>query len=715
MYYCFVDPFGRKDSGVTSYVAIARRVLKISGRQSLVIQRQQHESLDDFRKRVAREIAQRSDICMVEAPESLAATLKVDSTVPVHIKLHCAKSLGGYIQGQLIDQSLWEAEQEVIQSANFLSAPSCRAIVATKLLFDVRDDCAVIENPFPAYTPREKGRRADFDVIFVGRTHFLKGFNTFLSVARANPHWRFLAVLPLGSIAEWRLPSNLEVIQGISAWQSKIYHKARVLLVPSLFETASVVAAEAVAMGIPVVAMEEVGIVEYGEFPAICSVRSRDIDKISAALLSVLDSAELIDNSKIINNNNFLYSEFIRNLCDKNVAAGKNYLVDEYIKHAIWELPKMANNLQRSAGELTTFQRKLRKLRRDPALFFRDSKEFGFLFRIFDSIFKPALAVEKNQKTLPHAQNSVGVNVVSSKEEAILEAPKENEIRSDVIDPRLFVDIQKTGKISVLTPPDKPWGFVTGIMFSREVDSGFSEGLIRQLNGFDDFLPLSKEKLQIGFFADGGCLDSVDYINRIDLENKKRLAKISHLFVVDAPAALCEALRSCGTDTQLNLIVTDFQLLERVNPDVLDSIIILDDREGRAELPPCRKKISIADPAILPKTIRKIIQEAAPKRPNMLIPIFGFEEFARKDFLEFDSRNFQGIIRLSADFSFPGGQASAQDYYRAMAPHISGLALLDSVYLRYKEQLESGWRQDGLAKFLEFSLSDGNIFKIENV
>jgi len=728
--YCFVDPFGRIDSGVTSYISIARNVLGVHGLESCLVQRRGGESLEAFRDRIAIEIGSRKDIRMIEAPESLAATLKLRSPIPIHVRLHCAKTLGAYLQGEKPDEALRLAEQEVILAAHVVSAPSARALAATRLLFELPRDCVVIENPFPSYSPRRAGERVDFDVLFVGRPHFLKGFGTFIDTARANPKWRFVAVLPEGSVSEWKIPKNVRLVQGVQAWKAAIYHRAKVLFVPSLFETASVVAAEGVAMGIPVVVTNEVGIVEYASPPAVRSVTSRNTDEISAVLGEAMLGVEPFCTADIIGKNNLVYFESIKELSVRNTVVGKKIPLDNSDFDFIKELPRVATELRKGNGELTPFQRKFRKLRRSPAKFFRDSKEFGFMFRIFDSIrnSKPGIAPIQgvpivdaaeapDVKTLQITAVSQAVqNVVEQKIARELTVPLSLESIKRDAEPALFVDIKETGKIVFSIPPEKPPGFISAIIFSRDLRSDFSKSLVQNLNGFSDFLPLSKEKLQVGFFSTGFDQDSVDYINRIDLENKKRLGKISHLFLVDAPASLCQALRSCSTDIRLNLIVTNRAMLADASAEFVDSVTVVDENQSidRIDLSKFRKAFTLSNAEILPKTIRKMVQEAAPKRPDMLVPIFGFDDFSRDEFLNFDFKNFQGIVRVDSSF-VPPLQASARASYTAIAPHILGLAVLDSVYLQYKGQLDRGIEHDSLAKFLEFSLCDGNIFRIENV
>ena len=123
--YIFVDPFNRADSGVTAYVRLAGEQLTALGLEVGVIQISSFETIEAFRIRVKAEILGfKKNIICIEAPESLAATFLVPEAYPIHIRLHCSRSLGAAVQGLPYLSTAVIKEQKEISRARFLSSPS---------------------------------------------------------------------------------------------------------------------------------------------------------------------------------------------------------------------------------------------------------------------------------------------------------------------------------------------------------------------------------------------------------------------------------------------------------------------------------------------------------------------------------------------------------------------------------------------------------------
>jgi hypothetical protein len=131
--YVFADPFGRVDSGVSSYVANATNLLARHGLRADVVTRRPSEALTTYRRRLAKAVV---DIrhshwsIVVEAPESDAATADIPSNAAeIHIRLHCSRQLGAFVQGERICTKSLALEQREIRRAARISAPSRLAVI----------------------------------------------------------------------------------------------------------------------------------------------------------------------------------------------------------------------------------------------------------------------------------------------------------------------------------------------------------------------------------------------------------------------------------------------------------------------------------------------------------------------------------------------------------------------------------------------------------
>ena len=122
--YVIVDPCARLDSGVTSYTKISAQLLREQGITVKVIAKRQCESLNIFRCRLAKqvdELRKSFPRIIIEAPESDASTAKItEHAAELHIRLHCSRQLGAFVQGDPISKKDLALEQREISRAQFI-------------------------------------------------------------------------------------------------------------------------------------------------------------------------------------------------------------------------------------------------------------------------------------------------------------------------------------------------------------------------------------------------------------------------------------------------------------------------------------------------------------------------------------------------------------------------------------------------------------------
>ena len=108
--------------------------------------------------------------------------------------------------------------------------------------------------------------------------------------------------------------------------------------------------------------------------------------------------------------------------------------------------------------------------------------------------------------------------------------------------------------------------------------------------------------------------------------------------------------------------------------------------------------------------MRRVVQERAPKNPDMPLAMIGFDGTYRRLFLANDPRDFGGIIRLPEGFDVVApdmerltGRVSAQ---------LTDLAVVESVYLRYRSLCDRIDEEEARELFLAYALRDGVLFDV---
>lgn len=118
-----------------------------------------------------------------------------------------------------------------------------------------------------------------------------KGVDVFTELAKRMPEVKFLGVKGGYWKADQQRISlpNVTIIENTPDMKRDVYAKSRVVLMPSLYETFGMVAAEACVSGIPVIAAPTAGLKEnLGDSGIFVRRGSNDIDKWEAALRRLL-------------------------------------------------------------------------------------------------------------------------------------------------------------------------------------------------------------------------------------------------------------------------------------------------------------------------------------------------------------------------------------------------------------------------------------------
>jgi len=706
MRYVFVDPFGVSTSGVTAYVRIASQRLKQKGIDVRIIARTKNERLYEFKKRVSSDIKKWSDPAgrlIVEAPESLAATSLISTDVQIHIRLHCSRSLGALLQGKKYDVRDVEAEQNEINRAAYVSAPSQAAIEAGKLLFSFSQPVVIYPNPIQIELGETNEKISKIDVLFIGRCHDFKGVSYVIEAAKQLPAVSFCLACPDPRLWPTSLPKNVLLLDGVNANKSALLQAARVVLLPSKFETASMVGLESIAMGTPVITWEHIPLNEYFTHPWVYSAPFDDINSIVVLINHLVRSEKPKAESNILDvlNSDFEVGAF-GILTDRLCTIAHLKPLREKIRNVIFELPNRKGLIMpKDNSSWQRIRRKLRKLRRNPVGFFMDSKGLdGTVFRYF---YRLVHKRNSEQPICDYSNKQTPINKVD-----LLEVlPVESSFPEHVAASLRLGEISRYEKIQIKDPVGKAKGWRTVLVYPKGYVYLVSD-LTSCIEQFSDFSPLKSDAL-MHIATDVDELEPpVSILNRIDLRNKERISELDNIVMFDTHVNLIEAIRSSGTNQKIILVLTkDIGIDFECSANYIDALICIGDIDLKGG--ECRRTNVIASLSQLPVMLRKVVQEIGPKDPNMLIPLIGGEKYVPELF-EFDSRRYQGIIRLNSRVDLQCNDFKA--YVSELAERVEQLFVIESIYMRNRSLCEAIENGDSPKKLIELCLYDGVIFDV---
>ena len=123
-----------------------------------------------------------------------------------------------------------------------------------------------------------------------------------------------------------------------------------------------------------------------------------------------------------------------------------------------------------------------------------------------------------------------------------------------------------------------------------------------------------------------------------------------------------------------------------------------------------RRHIVVHDIEAVPQSIRKAVQEGAPRPIDMFLPIFGLEHFDNKALQNIDPKSYQGVILLDTD-KIPRFQTLNQ-LIAAMSEHVLAIGALESVYVRYRSLCDAFVSKFQIETFIRLALADGVLFDV---
>ncbi len=688
-HYVLIDPFNNLTSGVTTYTNTVAFFLKKRGIKTTVIRKHKNEDLNHFKFRIASEISNYNKVGLfVEAPETLHTTSELDPSISIHIRLHGSRQFGNFLKKQSIDKRELIAEESEIKRAQLVSAPSVSAVEASRLIFDYPEKILFYPNPIPLIGELKKYEK-DIDCLFLGRWEMFKGCEFFIKLSEILPNFKFAVA---SSKQNGKIPNyvqHLLVENEIDRY--RIISRSRVVVIPSYFETASMVGLEAFACECPVIVWSHIGLNEYADEPYLYKSEPWSIDEFQKKLQQALSVKKEFSfrtcNEKIQK----AFSLGLENILIGNVSFQTSM---PFINSSVnWENLFTKKNLTMNSNYFFKTKRKFRKFLRTPSKFFTDS----YIYKLI-TFEKYRINPDIKEFELTHKIDCQEINLFSENVSSPLNVPSNAYLGC----------LYKAGPIKIRDASAKLKGWVT-VFVHNEIDADEVLEIRNKLIKFEDFGPFSDDQLAYILNDTDSNEDVVSIINRIDHKNKERIAAIDNLLTVNANPNILKALKSCGTNNRIILLIT--REIENIYlnelSQVADAVICFRSHPAASLKWP---RISLIDNLNqIPNALRKIVQDFGPKFPDMLLCVIGNSKYY-PDLINFDSDTYKGLIRIKKHSIVKVN--TFHEYIQHISKNIVELFLVESIYMRYKDmciEVEAGRSPEFL---IETCLKDGVIFDV---
>lgn len=694
--HIFIDPTVDKNSGISSYCELAHSLLDKEGRFTYVLKRRNDENLENFRMRIFNLVNKEgSNIIQIEAPESGASTLLLHHSLPVHIRLHCARSLGSFWSGEEIEPIMHTYEQDVINRARWLSAPTFAAWRETQRLFTV-NSAYIFPNPAPEHQNNISQNRSGF--LLVGRGHVLKGVFFLPSLLKKIPKEIPVTLVGAGMFSVAR---KLGVSDRVLAYdfmeKDKIFQMMKNsmgVLVISPFETFSMVAAEALSLNTPVITWSHSGAAELGAYPFVRAIQPWNIDEMAKVVID-LNHNPIKSTIRFAKNFNLDYLSGATSLF---LSEPPQLWVDMCEKKSLVDHPAEIS-LMKNVYSQSTFTRKLKKLKKNPLRFIKDM----WIMKILKDT-----TLTKIENGL---QDSYGISIIDS-------------LNKDFEGLKYPVLIQnqnanKSININKINGIDSKLRSVLTILDSN---CKFEISLLREIKRLSkDSSLLDERHICLGYFYDFGEPSlPIDLILKNIAPNQRvELAHTQNIIACRSSYSIARALRACHSGTRLFIIVLPNDPPLEIPSNEIDTLIV---PLGYVIQKNTVKRVlyypNLADPCVgVAGAILRACQEASPKPLEVLLPIFGCYEFD-PTLLQVDTQLTQGILFLECseedicDVEKIKIDENFGTHISYIFKFISGIMICENAFWRYKSFIDSVEGKEDWVNFLRSAIADGLRFEV---
>lgn len=704
--YLFLDPFSSSISGVSNYIIQASSILKKAGYSTQILRRYPNENIDIYRKRASLYV-RNNEIGIIEAPETLTST-KYISHPYIHIRLHCSKAIGNYMQDLNVDYHLIEQEQIELNKAKYISAPSSITLIASKLFFSNLDNAIVFPHPYKHTNTLSAKPSTHPTVFFIGRGEALKGI-FFLENLHIN-HIHLVGDKKLQQFAQQNL-TNFTFINGSSRFSLHQIKPYDIILLPSLFETWSMVAVEAISRYAKILTWQHIGICEF--FPAEVTNHCKPWDmKAFEHILEILKQATP-SSLEISNYKNQIDSSF--NLINDEYFNEVVNIIENTNNKGIKQKLKNINTApllphpfaikQHEKSSTMRIKKKLNKFTKNPSLFFSDSK------------FIPDFLKKKHPFTtsIKEETGQIAKEELKQKPLSIEAKPKANLLLSTSNPPKTNhkIGISPSGFLTFPKIESKKTKLQTIFLYPNRLKQK-AEALIQEIYKHTDFLPMRENELITACYPDHISHTPLNELAlKMNNDNKQRLSSYPNIFILDNTENLGITLHYSNHQLHIAQIFdgdNGSNFITDTISDILTYYLYPQDLELNL-IPSKRKLFSYSSDQELSVFIRKILQEIIPRDVNLLLPVIANNEY-RPELLKLNIENsYNDIYAKVNKFTLPNYIINHNQLCTLIAENTIELFVTESTFLRYQNLLSTPSLKT-ITDFYNLSSQDGLRFEI---
>ena len=261
----FINPSVDSNSGLSRYYESFTSVLKMHGISVIEIQRNKNESIHCFKNRLHLDLDYEflSQFDIIEIPQSYGLLNNIPSSCPVHVRLHGSDTVISELSGRR--KKYYEEEKLCLSRGDFISAPSVLSLKMESMVFEQNISGYVFPNTNLDVMRREKPKSTSKikNVGIASNISGLKGSYFMSKTIKSCPDITFYIFGKnfLGYIFT-AMFKNVVLCEKLASLEDLYGDRINCFFIPSIYESYSMIAAEAFKFNKKVITFNSCGIVE---------------------------------------------------------------------------------------------------------------------------------------------------------------------------------------------------------------------------------------------------------------------------------------------------------------------------------------------------------------------------------------------------------------------------------------------------------------------
>lgn len=708
--YFLLDPINDMNSGITVYSEMMKSFInKYLGIQCTLISRKKGVDIDTFYKNacdsIINDYLRNTDSqVIIELPDTycyLANYLnKHKDKIAIHVRLHGLDAIIRKFQTTTYSKKRLRKELEFMSTAEIISAPSNVIYEETSKFINI-DDCYIYPNPIPSHQPSEK----KIDFLFLGKFTYLKGAQI---INKLSKHISIHVYSP-------NKPSNNKLIWIDPTKFSKkdILSKSRYVIIPSLFESFSLVLYEALSYDCKVICSNCI------PFPATGTNIKPSVIHTKATLKNILKAIELAQKSCDTFDYDLLYKDFLLAIKQSLTKIISKHLVETRNKRNI----KFKYTLELNI--MNTFTKKIKKLLRNPKQFFIDSKLYKFVSNssceATDKSQTNTTSVNEELQNLTKINKTniasfVPVNQTKQNENKV-NAKETNPINKQTIKPK-----EKSNSMSFFEISSSPLSTEITVNYKNLLKSNLSKDnllIINDENNTTKFIieniewfneekvtQFKEKNLKLISYKNNKLSNSSSEIaNKFPIELKEYFGSFKFILCSNPQSHYITAIRFSSAKIRTICLINKFESLPYISDKYTDCLIIDEslishvqniDKFRYVECINFNNSKEIAD------IIKNVLREFSSKDYNLFLPIYISEEI-NNYLIDPDLYESYSII-IDVLFS----SKKANNFKQLIdSSTINALLIREELFFRYKNLIKVAQINKDYKELLKIMLQDG--------